>query len=331
MTNMDILSFEPDKEYLYQGKLHRIKSTISLDTVLLCEINTGENCTVKINELTSPDASPSEPKATPLPTMELTLVSSDDWKKAKEREAIIKPLTLTICTRAQADAAGQRLGLSTRQIYNLIKRYRDSGYQLRGLLFPKKSGGKGKTRLSNEVEVVIQFVIQDKYLSKQQIKTSIIIEEIRRRCFHTNIKAPCGNAIRKRIQQLSSKEITMKRRGIDGARTYQPIVGSTPIPEHPLATLQIDHTPVDLIIVDEIYRMPIGRPYLTVAIDVFSRCITGFCLTLEAPSSVSVGLCLTHSIFDKDTWLAERKINSSWSIWGKPSAIYVDNAPEFHS
>jgi putative transposase len=252
-------------------------------------------------------------------------------EKAKKREAIIKPLSLTHCTRVQAETAGQHLGLSARQIYKLIKRYRDSGHQLRGLLPSKKSGGKGKSRLTQEIEAVVQSVIQDKYLSKQQIKTSIAIEEIQRRCFYANIKAPCGNAIRKRIQQLSNKEIARKRRGVDDARTYQPVIGSTPIPEHPLSTLQIDHTSVDLIIVDELHRKPIGRPYLTVAIDVYSRCITGFCLSLEPPSAVSVGLCLSHSIFDKEIWLTERKINTSWPIWGKPNVIYVDNAQEFHS
>jgi putative transposase len=95
--------------------------------------------------------------------------------------------------------------------------------------------------------------------------------------------------------------------------------------------VQIDHTPVDVIIVDEIYRLPIGRPYLTVAIDVYSRCIAGFCLSLEAPSATTVGLCLVHMVFPKDNWLAERKIKTTWQIWGKPDGLYVDNATEFHS
>ena len=76
--------------------------------------------------------------------------------------------------------------------------------------------------------------------------------------------------------------------------------------------------PVDLIIVDDVFRKPIGRPYLTLAIDVYSRCIPGFCLTLDSPSTVSVGLCLTHSVFDKEEWLEKRGIKTQWPIWGKP-------------
>lgn len=54
--------------------------------------------------------------------------------------------------------------------------------------------------------------------------------------------------------------------------------------------MQIDHTPVDVILVDPFERLPIGRPYLTVAINVMSRTIVDF----DPPSAASVGLCLAH-------------------------------------
>jgi len=44
-------------------------------------------------------------------------------------------------------------------------------------------------------------------------------------------------------------------------------------------------------VVDERDRQPIGRPYLTIAIDVFTRCVLGMVVTLEAPSAVSVCPC----------------------------------------
>jgi putative transposase len=107
--------------------------------------------------------------------------------------------------------------------------------------------------------------------------------------------------------------------------------GSFPAVTHPLEVVQIDHTPVDCIMVDDYSRQPIGRPHLTLGIDIYSRCITGFCLTLEAPSSVSVGLCLAHSVLDKETELRRLEIKGEWPLWGKPGTIHVDNAAEFHS
>ena len=95
--------------------------------------------------------------------------------------------------------------------------------------------------------------------------------------------------------------------------------------------VQIDHTLVDIIIVDPVERLPIGRSYVTFAINVYSRCIAGFVLSLEAPSAVSIGLCLTHIAMDKAPWLAMLDINSSWPIFGKPNIIHVDNGTDFHS
>ena len=95
--------------------------------------------------------------------------------------------------------------------------------------------------------------------------------------------------------------------------------------------LQVDHTPVDVIVVDEEDRLPIGRPWLTLAIDVASRVVAGFTVSLEAPSTVSVALALTHAVLPKETWLADRDLDVEWPVAGIPVCVHVDNAPEFES
>jgi putative transposase len=139
---------------------------------------------------------------------------------------------------------------------------------------------------------------------------------------------PSESTIRRRLKTLSLAEHRL--RGEKHPET-KPIYGVTPVSDIPLDWLQIDHTPVDLIIVDPIDRSPIGRPWITVAIDVFSRCIAGFHLSLEAPSATSVGLCLTMVASDKVSWLQQRDIEARWPIVGKPCRLGVDNASEFHS
>jgi putative transposase len=88
---------------------------------------------------------------------------------------------------------------------------------------------------------------------------------------------------------------------------------------------------VDVIVVDDQYRLPIGRPYLTVAIDVASRCVVGLVVTLEAPSATSVGLCLAHAATDKRPWLERLGVEAVWPMSGKPRELYLDNAAEFQS
>ncbi|ELP2628267.1 hypothetical protein R1U59_005542, partial [Klebsiella pneumoniae] len=51
-------------------------------------------------------------------------------------------------------------------------------------------------------------------------------------------------------------------------RDLQGVGGEPPAVTAPLEQVQIDHTVIDLIVVDDRDRQPIGRPYLTLAIDV---------------------------------------------------------------
>ncbi|GHL28793.1 hypothetical protein ECZU25_56060 [Escherichia coli] len=107
--------------------------------------------------------------------------------------------------------------------------------------------------------------------------------------------------------------------------------GEPPAVTAPLEQVQIDHTVIDLIVVDDRDRQPIGRPYLTLAIDVFTRCVLGMVVTLEAPSAVSVGLCLVHVACDKRPWLEGLNVEMDWQMSGKPLLLYPDNAAEFKS
>ncbi len=99
----------------------------------------------------------------------------------------------------------------------------------------------------------------------------------------------------------------------------------------PLGIVQIDHTKADVTVVDPVSRLPLGRPTLTLAIDVATRMAMGFYLSLDPPSVLSVALCLTHAVIDKTAWLAARGIASEWPARGIPTTIHVDNGAEFHA
>ena len=125
-----------------------------------------------------------------------------------------------------------------------------------------------------------------------------------------------------RIAGLDPLKATRRREGQDASRSLQGVGGEPPAVTAPLEQVQIDHTVIDLIVVDERDRQPIGRPYLTIAIDVFTRCVLGMVVTLEAPSSVSVGLCLVHVACDKRPRLEGLNIEMEWPMSGKPGLLY---------
>ena len=53
----------------------------------------------------------------------------------------------------------------------------------------------------------------------------------------------------------------------------------------PLEIVQIDHTQADAFVVDDIHRKPIGRPWLSVAIDVATRCVVAIYPAMERPNA----------------------------------------------
>lgn len=260
--------------------------------------------------------------------IDLSLAPETSWREAERRAALIRPLAgMTRCPNDRVAAVAGDLGLSTRQVHRLIRRCRAADGALTALLPTPPDGGRGKARLSAESEAVMTRVIEETYLTRQRVRAETLVRDVRRACAQEGVKAPAPSTIRRRLAALSLKD----QRKRDEPGPVRPIIGATPEARFPLDLMQMDHTRVDLILVDAVERKPIGRPWITVAIDVFSRAIAGFHLSLEAPSSVSVGLCLTRVATDKAVWLSSLDVEADWPVTGKPGTISVDNAREFHS
>jgi len=151
----------------------------------------------------------------------------------------------------------------------------------------------------------VAAAIRDEYLSKQKKRAEAVVRAVRDRCRAAGITPPAANTVRARVRRVRADKAARAREGSGSAaaRRLTPVVGQTPPAPKSMAVLQEDHTPVDLILVDETWRKPIGRPWLSVAIDTYSRCIAGLHLSYEAPSATVAGLCLAHAALDKAAYL----------------------------
>ncbi|WP_235865945.1 hypothetical protein [Pseudovibrio exalbescens] len=129
-------------------------------------------------------------------------------------------------------------------------------------------GAPRKTRIAGDREAIIGHVIEGRYLKRQKARPSEIVRAVLVECRKAGISPPSEATIRRRVN-LIDKGVASRLRADDPGT--KPILGATPIPKYPIDVVQIDHTPVDVILVDPFERLPIGRPYLTVAIDVMSR------------------------------------------------------------
>lgn len=95
--------------------------------------------------------------------------------------------------------------------------------------------------------------------------------------------------------------------------------------------VQVDHTKADVFIVDEETRLPIGRAWLTLAMDVSSRMVTGFYLTMEAPSRLSTSLCYyTPSLTNHPGYVSAKSWNRGW-LPACRRQLHVNNGSDFRS
>jgi putative transposase len=81
----------------------------------------------------------------------------------------------------------------------------------------------------------------------------------------------------------------------------------------------------------DVTRSCIGRPWLTLVLDVHTRLVLGLYLSLDAPSATSVALAVAQAVLPKTEWLADRAIDLAWPAQGLPEIIHVDNGREFHA
>lgn len=264
-------------------------------------------------------------------TFELTEVTQAAWDEARRCLPIIRRLAESPCRRrADAEAAAAELGYGLTHIYQLILRY-TADPRLTSLLPGKRGRTPGHSTLDSEVEAVIGEVIDSLYLTRQKPKIADLVAEVRRCCIARGLQPPGRKAITARLRSRPAKEVVARREGKKAARDrFAPAIGSLEA-QWPLSLIQIDHTLVDVIVVDSEMRTPIQRPWLTLAIDVNTRCVAGFHLSLEPPSATSVALCLCHAALGKENWLVERGIDAIWPVYGVPERLHLDNAKEFRS
>ena len=110
-------------------------------------------------------------------------------------------------------------------------------------------------------------------------------------------------------------------------------LGVGPSGDYSLDECEVDHTPLDLMIRDEKTGALLGKPYLTVVIDRYSRIITGFDLSFAPPSWVSVMNALLMAVLPKERFLDSvgGGFQFPWLVYGVMSRLFCDNGPEFRS
>ena len=304
----------------------RITEVLDFSTVVATAVESGRTKVLRVGELMAVESAPAVASE-----VDIDSIAEEDWRVAQTRYEAIRPLLEVEQSRSAVAARAAEVGVDPATLYRWLSRYRSM--DAISALIPFKRGWKtGNYRIGEAAEGVIRQVIQDFYLRPEKPSPQKAVREVLRICDLKHIEPPSPTAIRARIARIPEHERLKLRGQAELAKNkFLPVPGKFPGAEYPLAVVQIDHTPVDVILVDDVHRKPIDRPWITVAIDVFSRMTVGYYLSFDEPSTTSVAMCLSHAMLPKDEWLLLHDVDGTWPVWGRPHKVHADNGPDFRS
>ena len=222
-------------------------------------------------------------------------------------------------------------------------------YERRGNTKPRFSAGrKGKgeefteaeKERATQVEQILAEVIDGVYMKMQKQSVAEVYDALKDRIADENkvrdpddlLPMPSRNSVYAVINAIPLYERDKARYGKDFAERKHGAKRTGAALKRPLQRVEIDDTKLDLFVVDEETRMPMGRPTLTFAIDCDSRMPSGFYLSFDGAGYLPVMQCLLHAISRKSyvrEWYPS--VQHDWPCYGLPEEIVVDNGPGYIS
>ena len=190
-----------------------------------------------------------------------------------------------------------------------------------GLLPRTRERGNRKPKAPSESRELLDKLIAEHFETPRQAKAASVYRTYQRACEEKNITPLSQTTFYRRLKQRRSPKLLGKRQGAKVAYAQQPwhweLAYSTPRHgDRPLSIVHIDHTQLDVELRSSSTSRLLGRPWLTLLIDAYSRRILAVYLTFDAPSYRACMMALRICV----------------QRFGRfPVAVVVDGGKEFHS
>jgi len=243
------------------------------------------------------------------------------------------------------EATQEKLGGSTKPphwstVNRWYKRFMGAGQDIRAIAPQHHHKGNRVRRYDAEVIEAVQQAIENIFMKREKRRIQDTLENATTQIKDMNrllpsdakLALPSRSLVTSEISKLPAFDVAVARDGREAAmKKFRGVKGAN-ISTSPLEKAEIDHTIMDIFVVDEETMMPLGRPTLTLCIDTMTRCILGLHVSFEPPSHFTVGQCLKHSMLPK-LYLKETfpSVKNDWECFGAMETLVVDNGMEFHS
>lgn len=360
---MNSSSFKTGDKFLFKEQRFAVVSRHPGGVVLVESVDTGERTRMLHKDLADAFYSGELEFADGQTLVELPArethwgdISEEDRRAAEFKYEVIEPLLeLSGCSLHEAiivrsEAYRVRLcrmddppvkGSGRTSIYGWLREYRLSGNDKR-VLVPKQSNrdtSEAASQFGTEVEEIIERVIQDhEHLASpagvdmiwRQVKLEISRRN-RRRPQHEWLKNPSRMTVYRRIKKHDVDGKVREIRNSSQRVPKQVQQESYTRATVPLEVAEIDHTILDVMVIDDETGQVLGRPTLTMCLDHSTRYPLGYYLGFLRPGYQSVMECLYHTILPKQNVRERFGTENDWIAFGVPSTLVVDNGREFLS
>jgi putative transposase len=231
---------------------------------------------------------------------------------------------------AQREAA-RVLGVSIRSVQRMMKAWREEG--IAGLM-PRSRRDRGNMRISEEWQEFIVRSYRDGNRGSRRMSPGQVALRVKARAQEQELEEYPSHMtvyrILKPIIEQQGQQQTKRSVGWRGSRlSLKTRTGEEIAIEWSNQVWQVDHTLADVLVVDQ-WGDLLGRPWLTIVVDSYSRCIQGLHLGFDAPSAQVVGLALRHAILPKQ-YPAAYEMQQVWETYGLPQYLYTDGGKDFRS
>lgn len=232
---------------------------------------------------------------------------------------------------ARRKAIADQFATSVRTVDRRYARYLDNP-ALGAQLNARRGPMPGTKYLSPIKEAIIDKAYDDLYLRREQPFVTQLHDDIVSRCSAAGIaEPPSYSAVLARVKSKDPLIAEKRRRGATEGEAIQGVSLKGIETERALQIVQIDHAIVDLIVVSPVSRLEIGRPWITLAIDVHTRCVVGWHVAFEVPDQTSVGLTIDHACSPKNTFLKDLGIDLEYPVYGVMEQVHWDNGKSFQA
>ncbi len=228
---------------------------------------------------------------------------------------------------------------STISVYRWARRVSRAGGDNRALIDRFDRRGRG-SRLPLTSLTLLQQSIDSIYMARERGSVTDVCADLRYRVDRENefrsgndkVPMPSLATVYRAIRSLDAFDVTVARRGKRIANITFRTSGLGVHVERILERVEIDHSPLDLFVIDERTMLPLGRPTVTIALDRYSRMPVGMHIGFQGPSVQSVLRCLRHAVVPKAD-LRDRypDLQHDWPCHGRIRELVCDNGMEFHS